>query len=197
MRTDPLPGGPDVSLAGPRFGFRRREDNGYIVSQADATISDIVPDSFRLFRRFLPILKSSAKGLRIRIGSRFVEEWRLPRNWALDQVTPFEQARVLAPGPSRPVLDEAAEELVHAYPFFRDMKIAGRWGGFIDVTPDALPIISAVDAVPGLYLATGLSGHGFGIGPGAGRLACDLITGDSPVVDASPFRFQRFAAPAA
>ncbi|MGE4247344.1 MAG: NAD(P)/FAD-dependent oxidoreductase [Parvibaculaceae bacterium] len=196
MRTGPLPGGPDVSLAGPGFGFRRREDGGYIVSQADATISDIVPDSFRLFRRFLPLLKSNAKGLRIRIGSRFMEEWKLPRNWTLDEVTPFERARVLDPEPSHPVLDEAAEKLVDAYPFFRDMKIMGRWGGFIDVTPDALPVISAVDAVPGLYLATGLSGHGFGIGPGAGKLAANLITGDPAIVDASPFRFSRFAAAA-
>ena len=54
-----------------------------------------------------------------------------------------------------------------------------RWGGLIDVTPDAVPVISAVDALPGFYLATGFSGHGFGIGPGAGKLMADIVTGRS------------------
>ncbi len=66
-----------------------------------------------------------------------------------------------------------------------------RWAGVIDVTPDAVPVISALDQVPGLFLATGFSGHGFGIGPGAGRLIADLVVGDTPCVDPHPFRYQR------
>ena len=46
--------------------------------------------------------------------------------------------------------------------------------------------------IPGFFLATGFSGHGFGIGPGAGRLMADLVAGDPPVVDPTPFRFSRF-----
>ena len=41
------------------------------------------------------------------------------------------------------------------------------------------------------YLSTGYSGHGFGIGPAAGRLAADLIAGDPPIVDPHPFRYSR------
>ena len=62
---------------------------------------------------------------------------------------------------------------------FRDVKIAESWGGMIDVMPDAIPVISPVDAVPGFFIATGFSGHGFGIGPGAGRLVADMVTGDA------------------
>ena len=47
--------------------------------------------------------------------------------------------------------------------------------------------------MPGFFLATGFSGHGFGIGPGAGRLMADLVAGDPPVVDPAPFRLERFA----
>ena len=65
------------------------------------------------------------------------------------------------------------------------------WGGLINSTPDGIPVISAVDTLPGLYLSTGYSGHGFGIGPGAGRLAADLIAGDPPIVDPHPFRYSR------
>ena len=62
----------------------------------------------------------------------------------------------------------------------------------IDVTPDAIPVISQVDEIPGLHIATGFSGHGFGIGPGAGRLTADLVTGPAPCVDPAAFRLSRF-----
>ena len=54
-----------------------------------------------------------------------------------------------------------------------------------------MPVISPVDSIPG-YIATGFSGHGFGIGPGAGKLMADIVTGvTTPVVD-PPFRCSRF-----
>jgi glycine/D-amino acid oxidase-like deaminating enzyme len=67
------------------------------------------------------------------------------------------------------------------------------WAGLIDVTPDAIPVISKVESLPGLVVATGFSGHGFGIGPAAGRLAADLVTGSTPIVDPTEFRFSRFS----
>jgi glycine/D-amino acid oxidase-like deaminating enzyme len=63
----------------------------------------------------------------------------------------------------------------------------------IDATPDAVPVISTVASVPGFHIATGFSGHGFGIGPGAGRLMADLVSGDTPIVDPKPFALDRFA----
>jgi glycine/D-amino acid oxidase-like deaminating enzyme len=75
---------------------------------------------------------------------------------------------------------------------FKGVPTAERWAGYIDVTPDILPVISPVDAIPGLFLSTGFSGHGFGIGPGAGRLTSDLVSGARPIVDPTPFRLSRF-----
>jgi glycine/D-amino acid oxidase-like deaminating enzyme len=79
-----------------------------------------------------------------------------------------------------------------AFPVFRDLRVAESWGGMIDVMPDAVPVIAPVDSLPGLWVATGFSGHGFGIGPGAGKLAADLVTGDPTLVDPAPFRLARF-----
>ena len=62
----------------------------------------------------------------------------------------------------------------------------------IDAMPDGIPVISPVPELPGLTVATGFTGHGFGIGPGAGRLAADLVTGAAPIVDPVPFRWSRF-----
>jgi len=62
----------------------------------------------------------------------------------------------------------------------------------IDVMPDAIPVISAVDKLPGFFIATGFSGHGFGIGPGAGRLMADMVIGSPPIIDPAAFRLSRF-----
>jgi glycine/D-amino acid oxidase-like deaminating enzyme len=62
----------------------------------------------------------------------------------------------------------------------------------IDVSPDALPFLTAVPSTPGFFIATGFSGHGFGNGPGAGYLMADVVTGAKPLVDPRPFRFTRF-----
>ena len=192
MRTAPLPGGPEISAAGPKFGYRRMRDGGYVVSQASATISDIVPDSFRLLLDYLPAWRAEWKRLRLRLGQRFIEEWRMPRRWRLDERSPFEATRILDPAPSRSVLDEARETIMQVLPVFRGTRVTARWGGVIDVTPDALPIISPAPGIANLCLATGFSGHGFGIGPGAGRLAAELVLGLPTCVDAEPFAATRF-----
>jgi glycine/D-amino acid oxidase-like deaminating enzyme len=51
----------------------------------------------------------------------------------------------------------------------------------IDATPDGVPVISEVPSLPGFYIASGFSGHGFGIGPGAGHLMADLVTNATPM----------------
>jgi glycine/D-amino acid oxidase-like deaminating enzyme len=192
MRTAPITGGPECSASGDGFGYRKRLDGGYTVSSLHSNVVDIVPDSFRLFRDFLPVARVKRDDLQLRLGRRFLDEWRMPRRWALDAPSPFERVRVLDPEPSRAMLDKAQASIAAHFPVFKDVAIAERWGGLIDVTPDAVPIISAVAALPGFFVATGFSGHGFGIGPAAGRLMADLVTGDAPLVDPTPFRFERF-----
>jgi glycine/D-amino acid oxidase-like deaminating enzyme len=58
--------------------------------------------------------------------------------------------------------------------------------------PDAVPVISPVPSLPGFFITTGFSGHGFGIGLGAGRLVADMVAGDPTLVDPAPFRLTRF-----
>ncbi len=191
--TPPMPGGPEVTVGASNFAFRKRLDGGYSVARRNGTISHITPDSFRLFFDFLPSLIKGWDELRLRVTGRFLEEWRIPRRWKLDASSPFEAVRVLDPAPDGPQLEEARSRIASLFPFFRDMRIQEAWGGLIDVTPDAVPIISQADGLPGLVIATGFSGHGFGIGPGAGKLAADLATGATPVIDPKPFRMQRFS----
>ncbi|MCZ8108616.1 MAG: FAD-binding oxidoreductase, partial [Burkholderiales bacterium] len=193
LRTKPLDGPPKVATGGSDYAFRKRLDGGYSIAQRGATMAEVIPDSFRLFPDFFPSLMKQRHELRLRIGSRFIEEWKLPRRWRMDEVSPFERVRTLDPEPVGSILAEAKTNLTRTFPAFATMQEAGRWAGLIDVTPDAVPVMSELDYLPGFFLATGFSGHGFGIGPGAGRMMADLVAGDTPVLDHRPYTHKRFA----
>ena len=192
IRTKPLEGGPDCAIWSEHFSIRKRQDGGYTIADGFRNIVDIVPDSFRYMRDFLPALGAEWKSLMLRFGGRFYDEARIPNRWRMDEASPFEYCRVLDPKPAFSLQDKALDNLRRAFPVFEKAEIAQRWAGAIDVTPDAIPVISGIDTIAGFYLATGFSGHGFGIGPAAGKLAADLVTGRPPVVDPTPYRFNRF-----
>jgi glycine/D-amino acid oxidase-like deaminating enzyme len=193
MRTEPLEGGPETSCSGEGFGIRKRLDGGYTVASWSANVADIVPDTLHFLRDFLPALDQQWDSLRLRFGAAFFQELRRPKQWALDETSPFERVRVLDPPPYEPILRQARQNAIAAFPVFHGMTVAETWGGMIDVTSDGIPVISGVDSLPGFFIATGFTGHGFGIGPGAGRLMAQIVTGEPPVVDPTPFRFSRFA----
>jgi glycine/D-amino acid oxidase-like deaminating enzyme len=192
MRTAPLEGGPEISASGGLFGFRKRMDGGYTVATLGVRTIDLVPDHFRLFFEYLPAVRLHWKKLRFRVGGRWAEEWRRPRRWTLDETSPFEVVRVLDPEPDRIVVERARDATADAFPVFRKAVVAESWGGMIDVMPDAVPVIAPVDSLPGFFIATGFSGHGFGIGPGAGKLVADMVAGDPTLVDPTPFRLSRY-----
>lgn len=191
LRTAPMPGLTECAVGAPDFAFHKRLDGGYTIAPRGEYLVPIVPETFKLFFKFLPAFIRDRQELRLRIGRPFLDELRTPRRWALDEPSPFEKVRVLDPEPSHSSLEKVEAKVVQAYPGFRGMKIVERWAGLVDATPDALPVISPIRSTPGFFLASGFSGHGFGIGPAAGRLAADLITGDYPIVDPTPFRFER------
>jgi glycine/D-amino acid oxidase-like deaminating enzyme len=192
FRTEPL-NGPDITAAGSVFAFRKRMDGGYSIARRNASTAEITQDHFRLLSDFLPRLINNRNEIRLRVGRRSWEELRTARRWSLDQPSPFEAVRVLDPKPRQGILREARKILSGAFPAFAHMKVVESWAGLMDVTPDAVPVIDEVAHMPGFFIATGFSGHGFGIGPGAGRLMADLVAGDRPVVDPTPFRLSRFS----
>ena len=193
MRTAPIEGLPETSTWSSEFAFRRRADGGYTIANGHGNVVPLTPDTFRFARQFIPALKAEWKAVRPRLDDRFMTEARMPRRWSLDAPSPFEQTRVLDPTPDVATNLKVQKRLAAVFPGFAAAKIEQHWAGLIDVTPDAVPVISGVDALPGFIIATGFSGHGFGIGPGAGRLAADLATGASPIVDPTAFRFSRFS----
>ncbi len=192
QRTAPLEGGPEVAAWAPGVAYRRRLDGGYSIASDRSAIADIEPDNFRFFKDFIPALKMEYKTLNFSFGKRFFDSWKESRPRPLDQRSIYEEVRILDPDPRNALNSNAMRAMTSLYPVFAKAQVVQEWAGFIDVTPDAVPVISGVDAIPGYYIATGFSGHGFGIGPAAGRLAADLAVGDHPIVDPHHFRFSRF-----
>ncbi len=180
-----------MPVGGYDFSFRKRLDGGFNVARRNVNIAPIVPDSFRLFFDFLPNLLKNVGMFRLQFDSRFFEEWRTPRRWALDAESPFERVRVNNPPPVKGLNETALANLTRAFPAFRNARITHSWAGLIDMVPDAIPVIGPIESIPGLFVASGFSGHGFGIGPGAGRLTADLVLTRPPCVDPAPFRLER------
>ncbi|MBP2650858.1 MAG: dependent oxidoreductase [Firmicutes bacterium] len=80
------------------------------------------------------------------------------------------------------------------FPLLKDVKIVRTWAGWADISADKIPVISPVEEVPGLIVACGFTGHGFGIAPTVGLLVAQLASGVKPVLDLAEFRYDRFKA---
>ena len=118
--------------------------------------------------RFIPAFLQDVTALRFRLSNRWRIEAREARPWTGQDRTAFEETRVLDPQPSQKALRRGLAAVRDAFPALEKADVTQSWGGLIDVTPDEIPVISEVQARPGLFVSTGYSGHGFGLGPGAG-----------------------------
>ena len=192
VRTAPGPAVLDGNAFDDRLGIRRRQDGGYTVAHGTILDHPITPATFRYALKFLPALKQEFRVLRLSIGKEFVEEWTTPKRWALDGESPFERTRVLDPEPNPRAVRGIRANIDGLFPQLADTAIVETWAGMVETSPDVVPIIEAVDRLPGFHIASGFSGHGFGIGPGAGKAIAGMLTGDDAGIDLSPFRLSRF-----
>ena len=136
-------------------------------------------------RRWRKVWPGGLEGLRS--GHESLARWRL------DQPTPMERMRILDPKVDEGAVRLTRERAVDLVPALAGRPVNATWAGYIDTTPDGVPGIGEIASVPGFVLAAGFSGHGFGIGPGAGHLIADIVNGDPPIVDPRPYHPDRFA----
>ncbi len=194
-RTQPAPLVTESAIYSEKCAFRRRQDGGYTLTSPGSNTFPMVPDAFRYLADFWPLVKSEIHSgeFRPRLDQRFFQELGQMRSWKLDETSPFEKIRTLDPTPSASHVRKSLKMAEKLSPAFGKLKLAESWAGMIDFTPDVLPVLDQIDTLPGLYMATGFSGHGFGVGPATGHVMADLVTGDTPAVDLEPFRFSRFS----
>src|SRR5262249_16250978 len=100
--------------------------------------------------------------------------------------------------PPRPRFDDVRFCLERAnryFPGLGGLRLRRAWSGEIELTPDALPVIDGGAGPSGLVIATGMSGHGFGLGPIVGTVVADHVSGAQTALYPRPFRFPRFHPP--
>ena len=184
----PPPG--NVSLIGPNVGWRRQFDGGYAVWQY-AAIGPVLPDGVSHLRAFLPLLKANWSLVGIRFSfDTFVRWMNYGHEVPLDRPGVFETMRVYEPDLRLDVIDKGITRLRDTVPAFANAAVDERWTGAMSMTPDTKPVLSEVRGVPGLVMATGFY-HGLTVGPGAGEIAADLVTGKTPAINISAFRYER------
>ncbi len=180
------------AVASHAVAIRPRMDGGVTVGKSSASSFQLVPAAFRHLRAFLPVLTDGRRSTAIRVGRDFFGPLGRSR-WRPDQITPFENHRILNPTPDASMIRAMTKAAVKTFGSLQDLKIADQWAGMIDVTPDELPVIDRIADQEGVFIATGFSGHGFGLGPGAAFLARSLILGETPTLDKTAFAFKRFS----
>ena len=189
--TAPAPQITEGGISTPDVTFRRRLDGGYTIGISGRGLLELTPQGLMYARPFWRSFKKRYKLLTIRAGRSFFDGPEAWLRWGNDSVSPFERMRTYDPPAQEKLVSFALKRIAEIYPELAKIQIMHKYGGLIDFTPDWLPVISAVDKLPGLHVSAGFSGHGFGIGPGAGRLAADIVAGDPPIVDPRPFRYSR------
>jgi glycine/D-amino acid oxidase-like deaminating enzyme len=172
--------------------FRQRRDGSLNIAAAGAADHDITLQSFRHARLFLPNYWRNRKLFRFHLGRPLLRDLAGLLPGAAARRRPLTWDRHLEPRPNPVKVRRSMAELRAMYPALGELTVARSWAGYIDATPDAIPVVGEAGPA-GLVLATGLTGHGFAMGPIVGQLVAELVTGGRPSLDLRPFRFSRFA----
>ncbi|MEQ5870485.1 FAD-binding oxidoreductase [Sagittula sp. NFXS13] len=185
-----VPAGVDADIA-----FRRRADGGYTLAPAGFAELYTGPDTLRHLPTYLKLALEASFDVWPRgpQTENMPDAFRTPRHWTASEQSPFERCRILDPGPNMKMAAATLERFEMLYPQLGPLRSARIWGGMIDVLPDVVPVVDQVDALPGLVVCTGMCGHGFGIGPGFGRITADIAMGRDPDADLDRFRLSRFS----
>jgi glycine/D-amino acid oxidase-like deaminating enzyme len=192
-RTTPAPAVTGCAVWGPGVAFRQRRDGSFNIAAGGALDHDVTLDSLRQLRFFLPNFWKNKALFRFHVGRPLLASVAglLPGSAARRQ--PLVWDRGLEPQPNPVKVRRSLTELQRMLPSLPPLGIAKHWAGYIDAAPDLVPVLGEVPQLRGFVLATGFSGHGFAMGPIAGRLISELILDGKPSLDISGFRFSRFA----
>ena len=190
VTSQPAPPLTRAEIMTPTGALRQRGDGRFVIASGIRADLDLTLESLRFLRHFAPAFGWGRSRLQLHPGLLWRE---LAGGWDL-------RRRVDGPWPATAAPNLASvERACTAMSELTGHTLKSRptdaWAGYVDLTPDGLPVIGPVPQVAGLHVATGLSGHGFGLGPGAGLLASQLVLGKEPVVDPAPFSFSRLARP--
>lgn len=193
QRISGVPGAPKGNVHLPNgIHFREQADGTYAVAPRIFT-SSITKDSFLLGPRFMHLLGGGELPLEFSLGQDLFNSFMMKTSWDLTEKTPFEEFRTATNTPNTEHLDGVLERLRNEFPVFKESKVVERWGGTVAPTDDEIPIVSHIEQYPGLVINTA-TGWGMTESPASGRLTAELLMGETPFIDPTPYKLSRFTA---
>jgi glycine/D-amino acid oxidase-like deaminating enzyme len=180
--TQPFPHLTDLGVWTRELAFRQLPDGRLLLSAETATEVDIYLNNPRYTFMFAPTYLHN-------MGTFKVQAHRVKTIGRRIGMRKFELPTAT---PNLKQLEPVAERMRAAFPQLADLRIESAWAGHIDGTADGLPMIGRVNEVEGLYTVTGFTGHGFALGPAAGRTIAEIVLDKPTTIDATPFRPSRF-----
>ena len=192
-RTTPAPALTACAVWGPGVAFRQRRDGSFTIAAGSALDHDVTLDSLRQLRFFMPNYWKNRTLFRFHVGRPLLASLAAALPGSAARRQPLVWDRGLEPRPNPAKVRRSLAELQRVLPSLPPLGIARSWAGYIDAAPDLVPVLGEVPGLRGFLLATGFSGHGFAMGPIAGRLVSELILDGKPSLDIAGFRFSRFA----
>ena len=88
-------------------------------------------------------------------------------------------------------IEHTLQAIVEMFPMFSRVRMNRQWGGIVDVSPDACPIIG-LTPVKGLYINCGWGTGGFKATPGSGWVMAHTVAQDRPHALNEAFSLDRF-----
>ena len=176
---------PCISL--PLTGIRQDARGAFVFSVAGGEY-DVRLDSWRTMRHYQETRKSNPDAARINYLGPLQKLAPLRPSAPIADIAPTSEA--VEPAYYR--VQQAQDEIRRFLPAIADLEIEAVWAGIIDTLPDVIPVMGHVNGVDGLLVATGFSGHGFGLGPMAGKVMAEFAQGHSSSVDISGLSPDRF-----
>lgn len=88
-------------------------------------------------------------------------------------------------------IEHTLQAIVEMFPIFSRVRMNRQWGGIVDVSPDACPIIG-LTPVKGLYINCGWGTGGFKATPGSGWAMAHTVAQDRPHALNAAFSLDRF-----
>lgn len=167
---------------------RQRPDGSLTLAAAEDGYHDLMLDSLRYGASLLPLAFRNQRLLRIVVGGHLLQDLK-------GDFSSFTTHRTLDPKPDLAGLDRAARAFAGQYPTVAPIRFRRKWADWIDYMPDELPVIDQLDEPSGLFVAAGLHGNGFGMGPIVGKILTDLVTRGGTSHDLNAFRANRFSIP--
>ncbi|MQF69783.1 FAD-binding oxidoreductase [SAR202 cluster bacterium AD-804-J14_MRT_500m] len=190
--TQPLPYLTTSGVWASDVSFRQKIDGSLYIAAGGAADIDLTFDMLHHWKTFLPNYKKNWKTLRFHVGFPLMKDLASKLPWSRTRQHPFAHVVDQEPKPNKGKVKTSRVALMKLFPSLNDVSIRTCWAGYIDVTPDMVPVLGETRGISGFVFATGFSGHGFAMGPIVGRSMAELIFDGRSVVNIHGLRYDRF-----